>query len=63
LKSERIAYNASSRNFIFANLAKKSFSTATRYFDNRTRPLPEESHDGDGLWNGESEEAFSAGRG
>jgi hypothetical protein len=29
LKSEGIAYKASSRNFIFANLAKKSFSTAT----------------------------------
>jgi hypothetical protein len=34
LKSEGIAYNESSRNFIFANLAKKSFSTATRFFTN-----------------------------
>jgi len=33
LKSEGIAYNASSRNFIFANLAKKSFSAATPDFD------------------------------
>jgi len=28
-KSEKIAYNASSRNSIFANFAGKSFSTAT----------------------------------
>jgi len=31
---EKIAYNASWRNFIFANFAEKSFSTATPDYNN-----------------------------
>jgi hypothetical protein len=34
LRSEKIAHNASWRNFIFANLVGKSFSTATRFIAN-----------------------------
>jgi len=33
LKFEKIAYNASWCNFIFANFAKKSFSTDTGFVD------------------------------
>jgi len=33
-RSEKIAYSESRRNFIFANFARKSFSTATRCYAN-----------------------------